>query len=286
MWRRFALVKKAVNVFDIIEEVNKDLGEDLIFAYEPEGDYPISAMVADKELTVGGKMTRQIGKKYETFTKIEDIEARKKRVLSMFCNVSFANPYSQLLEASKNNIAKIRNYHKVLLYLSDRYGMPFAGYANIGSQIKCYVVFPDVKCRMNPMFGFAKYFTFWFDGNKISKKSLEAYCRKMDKVAERMRCLWKAFGDNEYFFHVRPDGNAMASKNFYHLCEIKRSRSGEWLIKFPYTLTKKRDNFYGSEREMLAKLMKMFRYKDESFCIWKASNPEEFEMTRELLKCQ
>lgn len=284
MWRRFELVKKAANIFDIIEEVNKDLGEDLVFACE--GDYSIFAKVADEELTVDGKWTRQIGKKYEIFTNTEDIEERKKRVLSMFCNVSFANPYSQLLEASKNNIAKIRNYHKVLLYLSDRYGMPFAGYANVGSEIKCYVVFPDVRCRMNPMFGFAQYFTLWFDGNKISKKSLEAYCRKMDKVAERMKCLWKAFGNNEYAVHIRPDGEPVFGKNFYQLCEIKRSRSGEWLIKFPYTLTNKRDNFYGNEREALSKLMKMFRYKDENFCIWKASSPEEFEMTRELLKCQ
>ncbi len=275
-------MKKTVNIFDVIEEVNKDLGEDLIFACED--DYFISAMVADKELTAGRMLTRQVGKKYETFTKKEDIEERKKRVLSMFCNVSFANPYSQLLGASKNNIAKIRNYHKVLLYLSDRYGMPFAGYANVGSEMKCYVVFPDVRCRMNPIFGFAQYFTLWFDGNEVSKKSLEAYCRKMDKVAERMKCLWKAFGNNEYAAHIRPDGKPVFSKNFYQLCEIKRSRSGEWLIKFPYTLTEKRDNFYGDEREMLSKLMKMFRYKDEHFCIWKASNPEEFEMMRELLR--
>ena len=275
------MVKKAVNVFDIIEEVNKDLGEDLIFAYESEDDYPISAMVADKELTVGGKLTRQIGKKYETFTKIEDIEERKKRVLSMFCNVSFANPYSQLLEASKNNIAKIRNYHKVLLYLSDRYGMPFAGYANMGEVMKCYVVFPNIRCRVAPMFKFAKYFTLWFEGNKISKKSLEAYCRKMDKIAERMKCLWKAFDDHEYATLNR---GGYCGKNFYNLCEIKRCRSGDWMIKFPYTLTAKKNNFYGDETVMLPKLMKMFRYKDTDYCIWKASSPEEFETMRDLIK--
>lgn len=283
MWGRIELVKKTYTVFDIIEEVNKDLDEDLIFAYEPEGDYPISAMVADKELTVGGKLTRQIGKKYETFTKTEDIEERKKRVLSMFCNVSFANPYSQLLEASKNNIAKIRNYHKVLLYLSDRYGMPFGGYANMGEVIKCYVVFPNIRCRMAPMFKFAQYFTLWFEGNKISKKSLEAYCRKMDKVAERMKCIWKAFDDHEY---STLNKGVFRGKNFYNLCEIKRCRSGDWMIKFPYTLTAKSDNFYGDEREMLRKLMNMYRYKDANYCIWKASTPQEFEMTRELLRCQ
>lgn len=283
MWGRIELVKKTYTVFDIIEEVNKDLGEDLIFAYEPEGDYSISAMVADKDLCVSRTLSRQIGTRGELLVEKDDIEDKKKKILSMFCNCCMANKYNQILKVAKSNIEKVRNYHKVLLYLSDRYGMPFAGYANMGEIMKCYVVFPNIRCRMAPMFKFAQYFTLWFEGNKISKKSLEAYCRKMDKVAERMKCIWKAFDDHEY---STLHNGVFRGKNFYNLCEIKRCRSGDWMIKFPYTLTAKSDNFYGDEREMLRKLMNMYRYKDTNYCIWKASTPQEFEMTRELLRCQ
>ena len=92
MWRKFELVKKTYTVFDIIDEVNRDLGEDIVCAYVSEDDsYPVSAMVMDKDLCVSRTLSRQIGTRGELLVEKDDIEGKKKKILSMFCNCSMAN---------------------------------------------------------------------------------------------------------------------------------------------------------------------------------------------------
>ena len=75
-------MKKAINVFDIIEEVNKDLGMDLFVAYVSEDDYPVSAVVTNARFAYSSLIHRQVGNKYETFTDRNKIEDIKKKILS------------------------------------------------------------------------------------------------------------------------------------------------------------------------------------------------------------
>ena len=274
------MVKKLVDAFDIIEEVNKDLGEDLFFAVEPPDDYVVSAMLADKAL--GGPTTRLIAHRCDTFHKQEDIINLKKKVLSMCSYMHESMPYDKILENAKNNNEKKRSFSKAREYLEKRYGIKFGCYANSGTEIRCFVIYPDLESRFMPITKFANYYCLWFNGNKVSEKSLKSYCRKMDKVIERLKCVEAAFGGEEYI---------VSDKNFYKLCEIKKSASRkDWILKFPYTLKLNHrriaGTLFGSDVDFMVKLMKLYHYKDTDFCIWKASNPAEFEMTREFLKCQ
>ena len=274
-------MRKAINVFDIIEEVNKDLGMDLFAAYVSDNDdFPISAMVIDSNFAHSA-VHRPIGHKYETFSDIDKICELKKKILSMVCfSISLANPYDTILKKAKDTIEKKKNVFKALDYLRDRYNIEFKGYANMGSEFLCYVIYPNLKCVHMPMFRCSHYFCLYFDkNNNISKKSLKAYCRKMDIIAERMKCINAAFGGEEFLYH---------GKNFYKFCDITRSRDKEWIVKFPYMFLKngKRiyGKFYGEDLSTISKIMELYHYKDTDFCIWKGKTPKEFEMVRELIK--
>ena len=77
MWGRIELVKKTYTVFDIIDEVNRDLGEDIVCAYVSEDDsYPVSAMVMDKDLCVSRNLSRQIGTRGELDNEIVVLSSR------------------------------------------------------------------------------------------------------------------------------------------------------------------------------------------------------------------
>lgn len=273
------MVKKLVDAFDIIDEVNKDLGEDLFFARESTNDCVISAMLADKAL--GGPATRLIAHRCDTFHKQKDIINLKKNVLSMCSYVHESMPYDKILENAKNNNEKKRSFSKAREYLESRYGIKFGCYANCGEELRCFVIYPELEARFMPITKFANYYCLWFDGDKISEKSLKSYCRKMDKVIERLKCVHAAFGGGEYMAN---------GKNFYKLCDIRKNTYGkDWILKFPYTLkfyrrAIRRGDLYGVDPEFMVKLMNTFHYKDTDYCIWKASSPEEFEMMRELLR--
>lgn len=265
-------MKKAINIFDLIEEVNKDLGEDLLVAVVPENDISVYVMVADKK--IGKQQKLIISSKYDMFTKKDDILHAKKRIVSVlipFGFISLINPYEQFLSKAKQQVSKIRNFLKTKDYLESRYGIEFGHYACMGNSLDCFVVFPKLECRMNPMFKFATYYSLLFDGDKISEKSLKSYCRKMDKVITRMKCLSAAFDNCELMWN---------GKNFYKHCTIKRSGFGDWIIKFPYI-----DKYFAAQGiNDIKKLIKIYHYKDTDYCIWRGSTPEEFTMMRELLK--
>jgi len=278
--------KKCMTVFDIINEVNQDLGEDLVAAYKSEnGNWPVSAMVCDTKLA-GGFATKQLCYEYEIIKAPEKAEMLKKQVLSMFfhnCDeVSLINPYEQILRTAKNNIAKKRNVLAFMEYLKDRYDLEFGSYPCIGIRgkvVRGYVIFPRIECKWMKDFKFCRYFVFYFDGNEISKKSIKSYCRKMDKVISRIKCICKAFGNEEI---------SLKLKNFYNNCEIRKSGFGDWIIKFPYTQTAKTlyvGAYVGrNDTNWLLKIMQMCRYKNTDYCIWRASTAEEFEIMRELMK--
>jgi len=273
-------MKKAINVFDIIEEVNKDLGMDLFVAYIFDDNYSVYAMVTEARFAYSS-IHRQVGNKYETFTDKNKIEDIKKKILSMVCySISSANPYDVFIKKARDTIAKKKSVFKTLDYLNERYGIKFRGYANMGSEFLCYVVSPDLNCSWMNMFKCSHYFSLYFDkNNNISEKSLKAYCRKMDIIIERMKCINAAFGNEEFLYH---------GKNFYFFCDIKKSRDGEWIVKFPYMFLKngKRiyGKFYGKDLSIIHKIMELYHYKDTDFCIWKGKTPGEFEMVRELIK--
>ena len=117
--------KEFMTVFDIIDEVNQDLGEDLVAAYKSEnGNWPVSAKVCDTKL-VGGFATKQLCYEYEIIKSKQKVEMLKKQVLSMFLynEISLINPYEQILQKAKNNIAKKRNVLDLIEYLKNRYNL-------------------------------------------------------------------------------------------------------------------------------------------------------------------
>lgn len=275
--------KESMTVFDVIDEVNQDLGEDLVAAYKSEnGNWPIYAKVREIKL-VGGFATKQLCYEYEIIKSKQKVEMLKKQVLSMFLynEISLINPYEQILQKAKNNIAKKRNVLDLIEYLKNRYNLEFGNYSctKLGSATACgYVIFPRIECKWMKDFKFCRYFVFYFDGNEISKKSIKSYCRKMDKVINRIKCIYKAFGNEEISLNL---------KNFYGQCEIKKSGFGDWIIKFPYS--QKGKNLYvgsisSNDTSWLLKIMQMCHYKDTNYCIWRASTAEEFETMRELMK--
>ena len=278
MWRGNNMVVKVYRNWEIIDMVNKDMGEDLFMYLVPDDD------IGGYALLVAGyeEKTKNIylGNKYVTYTDKEEIERQKKKILSAISGPWGASSfgerisYEEALRISKSNLKKKRNYHKAIEYLKDRYKMDFGGYANMGDELRCYVIYPNANCRETPIFKFSMYYNLWFDkdGN-INQKSLDSFCRKMDKVVVRMRCLFAAFGDEDF---------RITFCRFYQKCSINKSSDGDWIIKFPYCPKR----VIGENKGLLLALMDMFRYKDTDYCIWKASTPEEFETTLELIRCQ
>ena len=268
-------MKKAINIFDLIDEVNKDLGEDLLVGVIPKKDVAVHIMIMDER--IGGQQKIITNTPYDIFTKKDDILRMKKKIISVLIPygfVSFANPYEQFVSKAKQQIVKIRNFLKAKDYLEDRYGIKFVHYACMGDSLDCFVIFPKLECRSNQMFKFSMYYSILFDGDKISEKSLNAYCRKMDKVITRMKCLSAAFDNQELVYN---------GKDFYKQCTIKKSGFGDWIIKFPYYVNK---YFTNRGIDDIQKLMKIYRYKDTNYCIWRGTTPEEFTAMRELIQCQ
>ena len=76
--------KESMTVFDIIDEVNQDLGEDLVVAYKSEnGNWPVSAKVREIKLA-GGFATKQLCYEYEIIKSKQKVEMLKKQVLSVW----------------------------------------------------------------------------------------------------------------------------------------------------------------------------------------------------------
>lgn len=277
-------MKERITIFEAIEQANRDLGEvDLLYSVCNE-DGSVSLLCSKSSYAVH-KVYDKIGFVGSVYSGIKEISTIKKTILSRFVpTIAQINYYTyrETLEIAKKRIAKVKNTELTMQYLKDRYGFEFKYYPNThnhgfiavgGDEWTSSVVYPNLICITGAdhlrFFGF-RYFNLYFDGINISEKSLKAYCRKMDKVITRLRCIVSAFGNYEKEY---------CREFFFNQIEIKKSGFGDWIIKFPY-----RDKaFLGKSHNQMKKLMDFFRYKDSNFCIWRASTPEEFEMMRLLL---
>ena len=98
--------KETYTIFDIVEQLNKDLGEDLL--YIKENEYKtIEVFFGDRRLF--SQSSRTTFSKNTIYSDKDEILTAKKNILRTISNISSANSYNCFLEYAKKNIIKIRN---------------------------------------------------------------------------------------------------------------------------------------------------------------------------------